>query len=74
MKWFPDVHDHLGEVQRLGQPGVGHDPGVSQRMDFGNVVKTKVVGHDENIYFMWFPNVHDHQGEVQSLGQPRVGH
>ena len=23
-KLFPDVHDHLGEVQSLGQPGVGH--------------------------------------------------
>ena len=33
-KWFPDVHDHLGEVQSLGQPGVGHDPGVSQGMTF----------------------------------------
>ena len=33
-KWGPDVHDHLGEVQSLGQPGVGHDPGVFQGIFF----------------------------------------
>ena len=26
LKWFPDVQDHLGEVQPLWQPGVGHSP------------------------------------------------
>ena len=37
-KLFLDAHvphDHLDEVQSLGQPGVEHDPGVSQEMTFG---------------------------------------
>ena len=34
LKLFPDVHDHLSEVQSLGHPGVGPDPGVSQEMTF----------------------------------------
>ena len=33
-KWFPDVYNHLGEVQSLGQPGVGQDSGVSQELTF----------------------------------------
>ena len=33
-KMFLDVHDHLGEVQHLRQPGVGHYQGVSQGLIF----------------------------------------
>ena len=31
---FPDVHDHLGEIQVLGLQGPGPDQGESQEMTF----------------------------------------
>ena len=33
-KLFPEDHDHLGEVQHLGQPEVGHQPRGAPEIDF----------------------------------------
>ena len=44
-KLFPDVQDHLGEVQPLRQPGVGHSPRGVPRNDFlAMLFKQKLLG------------------------------
>ena len=47
---------------------------IAAKWLFGNVVETKVVGHDKASYFKLCLDVHDHLGEVQSLRHPGVEH
>ena len=43
--WVQMVHDHLGEVQSLGHPGVGHPPLGVPRNDFlVMLLKQKLMG------------------------------
>ena len=78
-KLFPDVHEHLGEVQSLRHPGVGHWPqGVPGNDFLAILLKHKLLGMMKIVisscFWMSMMDVHKHLCKVQSLIQPGVEH